>query len=183
MTPIPTWPARPRICLTGRNKENQSFRSFRALPRKDGSLSDCSPKSKRKPFGKPRALSALLTDDSSGRCASPGESDSRLMKRLGTATVRTILIACFLPLVVCGSAAYFLHPSSQGSTAEPFFAGLGSYSRKITTRSETAQKYFDQGLAVLYGFKDEAACGVIRCGRTSSVLGNPTSANLEDDGL
>jgi hypothetical protein len=60
--------------------------------------------------------------------------------------------------VLCGSAAYFLHHSSQGPTAEPFFAGLGSYSRKITTRPETAQKYFDQGLAVLYGFKDEAAC-------------------------
>jgi tetratricopeptide (TPR) repeat protein len=79
------------------------------------------------------------------------------MKRLGTATARAILIACFLSLTVCGSAAYFLHHSSQGSTAEPFFAGLGSYSKKITTRSETAQKYFDQGLAFLYGFNYDAA--------------------------
>ena len=35
---------------------------------------------------------------------------------------------------------------------EPFFEGLGSYSRKITTDSPRAQRYFNQGLAFLHGF-------------------------------
>src|SRR5438874_10647721 len=35
---------------------------------------------------------------------------------------------------------------------EPFFEGLGSYSRKITTNSPRAQRYFNQGLAFLHGF-------------------------------
>jgi hypothetical protein len=32
---------------------------------------------------------------------------------------------------------------------EPLYDGLGSYSRKITTDSAEAQRYFDQGLAFL----------------------------------
>jgi tetratricopeptide (TPR) repeat protein len=86
-----------------------------------------------------------------------GEPDFRVMKRLRKATVRAILVACFVSLAVCGSAPYFFHRWSQGATAEPFFAGLGPYSRKVTTHSEAAQKYFDQGLAFLYGFNYDAA--------------------------
>jgi tetratricopeptide (TPR) repeat protein len=41
--------------------------------------------------------------------------------------------------------------------AEPHFQGLGPYTRKITTRSADAQKYFDQGLAFLYGFNHDEA--------------------------
>src|SRR6266513_2244872 len=40
---------------------------------------------------------------------------------------------------------------------EPFFEGLGSYSRKITTDSPRAQRYFNQGLAFLHGFNHGAA--------------------------
>src|SRR5207245_6008970 len=40
---------------------------------------------------------------------------------------------------------------------EPFFEGLGSYSRKITTNSPKAQRYFNQGLAFLHGFNHGAA--------------------------
>src|SRR5437667_6044360 len=40
---------------------------------------------------------------------------------------------------------------------EPLYAGLGSYSRKITTDSPEAQRYFDQGLAFLHGFNHRAA--------------------------
>lgn len=35
---------------------------------------------------------------------------------------------------------------------EPFFDGLGSYKHKITTDSEKAQRYFNQGLAFYHGF-------------------------------
>jgi len=40
---------------------------------------------------------------------------------------------------------------------EPLYDGLGSYSRKITTDSPEAQRYFDQGLAFLQGFNHRAA--------------------------
>jgi tetratricopeptide (TPR) repeat protein len=40
---------------------------------------------------------------------------------------------------------------------EPLYEGLGSYSRKITTDSPEAQRYFDQGLAFLHGFNHAAA--------------------------
>src|SRR6478735_6526010 len=43
------------------------------------------------------------------------------------------------------------------SAKEPFFEGLGSYSRKITTNSPEAQRYFNQGLAFLHGFNHGAA--------------------------
>ena len=38
------------------------------------------------------------------------------------------------------------------SADEPFFDGLGSYSRKITTGSPKAARYFNQGLAFYHGF-------------------------------
>jgi tetratricopeptide (TPR) repeat protein len=40
---------------------------------------------------------------------------------------------------------------------EPFFAGLGPYTRTITTNSPEAQRYFNQGLAFLQGFNHGAA--------------------------
>jgi len=39
----------------------------------------------------------------------------------------------------------------------PLFAGLGKYSRKVTTPSPQAQRYFDQGLAFVYGFNHDEA--------------------------
>jgi tetratricopeptide (TPR) repeat protein len=40
---------------------------------------------------------------------------------------------------------------------EPLYDGLGSYSRKVTTDSPEAQRYFDQGLGFLHGFNHRAA--------------------------
>jgi tetratricopeptide (TPR) repeat protein len=40
---------------------------------------------------------------------------------------------------------------------EPLYDGLGSYSRKVTTNSAEAQRYFDQGLGFLHGFNHGAA--------------------------
>src|SRR5512133_3185089 len=40
---------------------------------------------------------------------------------------------------------------------EPLYDGLGSYSRKITTKLAEAQHYFDQGLGFLHGFNHRAA--------------------------
>jgi tetratricopeptide (TPR) repeat protein len=40
---------------------------------------------------------------------------------------------------------------------EPLFDGLGNYTRKITTKSPEAQRYFNQGLAWFHGFHHGAA--------------------------
>jgi tetratricopeptide (TPR) repeat protein len=40
---------------------------------------------------------------------------------------------------------------------EPHFAGLGPHQRKVTTTSDAAQEYFNQGLAFLYGFNHDEA--------------------------
>jgi tetratricopeptide (TPR) repeat protein len=79
------------------------------------------------------------------------------MRRLRRGTARAILFACLVSLVVCGSAPYFLYRLREAAHSEPFIPGLGPYSRKITTRSQQAQRYFDQGLAFFYGFNYDAA--------------------------
>ena len=50
-----------------------------------------------------------------------------------------------------------LSGASSLSAAEPLFDGLGSHSRRIATRSADAQKYFDQGLRLLFGFNHGGA--------------------------
>ena len=60
---------------------------------------------------------------------------------------------------ISGGLALALVVTSLGTNSEPepFYDGLGSYTRKITTNSEEAQKYFNQGLNFLYGFNHGAA--------------------------
>ncbi|MGH9646074.1 MAG: hypothetical protein ACRD4E_04585, partial [Bryobacteraceae bacterium] len=41
--------------------------------------------------------------------------------------------------------------------AEPLLGGLGTHTRKVTTPSRNAQKYFDQGLRFYFGFNHGAA--------------------------
>jgi tetratricopeptide (TPR) repeat protein len=47
--------------------------------------------------------------------------------------------------------------STLVAAKEPLYDGLGSYSRKITTDSPEAQRYFNQGLAFVHGFNHAAA--------------------------
>jgi hypothetical protein len=42
---------------------------------------------------------------------------------------------------------------------QTFFKGLGSYSRKVSTTSALAQRYFDQGLALYTAFDDRRLFG------------------------
>lgn len=49
-------------------------------------------------------------------------------------------------------------PPAQQATREPLLEGLGAHTRAVTTMSPEAQRYFNQGLALLYAFNhDEAA--------------------------
>jgi tetratricopeptide (TPR) repeat protein len=65
------------------------------------------------------------------------------------ATTKLLQIAIWLALTVAGFHVL--------AAKEPLYDGLGSYSRKITTKSAEAQRYFDQGLAFLQGFNHRAA--------------------------
>ena len=47
--------------------------------------------------------------------------------------------------------------STVTAAPEPLFEGLGTHTRKITTKSPKAQRYFDQGVAFLHGFNHTAA--------------------------
>jgi hypothetical protein len=82
-------------------------------------------------------------------------SDVKTLKRL-SATVAII------PLLLAGSAlAHEAHQQENGhahaieipaDAAVPLFEGLGNHHFSITTSSETAQAYFNQGLTFTYGF-------------------------------
>jgi tetratricopeptide (TPR) repeat protein len=65
------------------------------------------------------------------------------------ATTKLLQIVIWLALTVAGFHVL--------AAKEPLYDGLGSYSRKITTKSAEAQRYFDQGLAFLQGFNHRAA--------------------------
>src|ERR1700741_2635878 len=51
----------------------------------------------------------------------------------------------------------FILVSSEARALEPLYDGLGSYTRKISTKSAEAQKYFDQGINFYFGFNHSAA--------------------------
>jgi tetratricopeptide (TPR) repeat protein len=65
-----------------------------------------------------------------------------------------------LGLAACAPACSWIAPHRQAGERHdsvPLFDNLGSYSHPITTKSELAQRYFDQGLRLVYGFNHEEA--------------------------
>jgi tetratricopeptide (TPR) repeat protein len=60
---------------------------------------------------------------------------------------RQVLMGVLLALIFCAIS----------KATEPLYQGLGDYSRKITTENAKAQRYFDQGLALLHGFNHAGA--------------------------
>jgi len=71
------------------------------------------------------------------------------------AKVRPAVVVSFLLLVSRGVFA-------AGPEAVPLFDGLGGLSRKVTTGSPEAQRYFDQGLAFMYAFNHDEAIRAFR---------------------
>src|SRR4029079_2035789 len=67
--------------------------------------------------------------------------------------MKAIVTALTISLVLSLSAAPLLaqHAPDDGKLAV-LVNGLGSYSRTISTKSELAQKFFDQGLRLVYGY-------------------------------
>ena len=68
-----------------------------------------------------------------------------------------------LPLLFPGVTAWADHHHQHAaepaaSTSPPLFEGLSSLHHPVTTSSPDAQRYFDQGLRLIYAFNhDEAA--------------------------
>jgi len=58
-------------------------------------------------------------------------------------------------VLVVGFTACQNQPSTD--TIVPLYEGLSKYHRPVSTNSNKAQQYFDQGLALYYGFNHEAA--------------------------
>jgi tetratricopeptide (TPR) repeat protein len=63
-------------------------------------------------------------------------------------------------VVVCSAA--LLLACHVLAAKEPHYDGIGSYSRKVTTDSPEAQRYFDQAVAFLHGFNHGAAIRAFR---------------------
>jgi tetratricopeptide (TPR) repeat protein len=61
------------------------------------------------------------------------------------------VFAIVLGLALAGLGA------SGAQNQTPLFEGLGNYTREVTTKSPEAQKYFNQGLALVHGFNHGAA--------------------------
>jgi len=66
--------------------------------------------------------------------------------------VNVVAIICVVAALALAFSAYFWHDLRRNAAVEPFFSGLGDHSWKVATTSPLAQRYFDQGLAFLYGF-------------------------------
>lgn len=59
-------------------------------------------------------------------------------------------------------AGLALGAANESSLRPPLFEGLGSHAHRVTTGSAEAQRYFDQGLALVYAFNHEEAIRAFR---------------------
>jgi hypothetical protein len=72
----------------------------------------------------------------------------------------------FISVVVALSFCAIQSIAQQATKDDEAYAvlidGLGSYSRPVSTRSELAQKFFDQGLRLVYGYYTPEATASFR---------------------
>jgi tetratricopeptide (TPR) repeat protein len=79
------------------------------------------------------------------------------------------------PLACKGSTPPAVTANQPTVEDVPLFTGLGGHSRRVTTSSPEAQRYFDQGLAFLFAFNHDEA---IRAFKKASAL-DPKCASAE----
>ncbi|MDM9381861.1 hypothetical protein QUB80_14245 [Chlorogloeopsis sp. ULAP01] len=101
-------------------------------------------------------------------------------------------------IVTFGLSSLFLqykYSAATEASAAPLFDNLGKYHHPISTKSPLAQRYFDQGLILAYGFNHaeaersfrEAArldpdCAICNWG-TALVLGSNINAAMDDEAV
>lgn len=75
-----------------------------------------------------------------------------------------LTVIAAVSLVASPARAQHPHEMAAGDTATgpPLYRNLGSWTHPVTTRSKLAQKYFDQGLRLYYGFNDDEATRAFR---------------------
>ena len=67
-----------------------------------------------------------------------------------------VLLACAAPSSGTESTAEPSPPKSNSDTV-PLYTNLGSHQKRISTKVEATQQYFDQGLRLVYGFNHAEA--------------------------
>lgn len=73
-------------------------------------------------------------------------------------SAKALLVALFLPLLAaCGSSPTPADQAAAAAAATPLLDGFGELHRDIGSKVPAAQRYFDQGLRMAYGFNHEAA--------------------------
>jgi hypothetical protein len=70
------------------------------------------------------------------------KANRRTSSRGRTLSRRTILFSSVYPIAAIAAFGYFFLPSGPAKFREPFFGGLGTYSRNVSTDSAMAQRYF-----------------------------------------
>ena len=71
-------------------------------------------------------------------------------------------LAVFYVLALCVAPAPGQHQHGGATKASEIHPGLGNYHHPITTKNPEAQRYFDQGLTLLYGFNHAEAARYFR---------------------
>ncbi|HRP61785.1 MAG TPA: hypothetical protein PK400_00655 [Phycisphaerales bacterium] len=71
-------------------------------------------------------------------------------------TLAVSIIAVSFTFQLCGCEST-RHAAQRPSAHVQFYEGFGNYSREISTKSPLAQRWFDQGLQLLYGFNHDEA--------------------------
>src|SRR5258705_520271 len=64
----------------------------------------------------------------------------------------TIAVAMLMPSFAAAQMSHAAHGAPPAEKPVTLLAGLGSWKHPIATKSAEAQRFFDQGLALLYGF-------------------------------
>jgi tetratricopeptide (TPR) repeat protein len=89
------------------------------------------------------------------------------------------LVLLTLLVLAAGACSHHHHPeearlavTTRDGRLSPLLSNLGDYDRKVSTQSEIAQRYFTQGLALVYGFNhDEAKRSFQEAARNDPKLG------------
>lgn len=68
-----------------------------------------------------------------------------------------MIVAVLLLAAAAAAPQEHVHAEAQAGGPVPLFNDLGTYRRAISTKVPAAQKYFDQGLRLLYGFNHDEA--------------------------